>query len=46
LRKIVRVDDKSEKIHGAVLFHEQVSDLNTRKNEGVRRVGAERNLLY
>lgn len=28
LRKIVRVDDESEKIHGTILFHEQVSNLN------------------
>jgi hypothetical protein len=30
LRKIVRVDDESKKIHGAILFHEQVSNLNAR----------------
>lgn len=37
LRKIVRVDDESEKIHGAILFHEQVSDLKHTHRERERR---------
>lgn len=30
LRKVVRVDDESEKVDGAVLLHEQISNLKLR----------------
>jgi hypothetical protein len=34
LRKVVRVDDESEKVHGAVLLHEQVSNLINAQGSG------------
>jgi hypothetical protein len=37
LRKIVRVDDESEKVHGTILFHEQVSNLKTRQRRRHRQ---------
>ena len=33
LRKIVRIDDESEKVHGAVLLYEQVANLREKSRD-------------
>lgn len=37
LRKVVRIDDESEKVHGTVLLYEQVANLKREKVEIEKR---------
>ena len=35
LRKVVRIDDESEKVHGTVLLHEQVANLKRKAGSSI-----------